>query len=85
VLKAQIFKAVGVIGIFAGFLGGRSGLMMMMKNKWVCVKFWVWEVKGNERREKEEDMRDTIKVEVRIQKDAMAGDLGKKSESTRTG
>jgi hypothetical protein len=82
VLKVQIFKVVGVIGIFASFFGGRSGLMMMMKNKWVCVKFWVWEVKGNERRAKEEDLQDAIKVEVRIRKDVMAGDLGKKSENT---
>jgi hypothetical protein len=38
------------------------------------VKLWIWEVKGNERRAKE-DLRDASKVEVRIRKDAMVEDL----------
>lgn len=41
-------------------------------------------MKGNERRAKEEDLRDATKAEVRIRKDAMGEDLGKKSANTRT-
>lgn len=73
-LKTRILKAVGVIGMSASFCG-QKGIDDAEEEMDFVVKLWIWEVKGNERRAKEEHLRDASKVEVRIRKDAMVEDL----------
>jgi len=75
VLKTRILKAVGVIGMSASFCGHKGIDDAEEEEMDFVVKLWIWEVKGNERRAKEEDLRDASKVEVRIRKDAMVEDL----------
>jgi len=74
VLKTRILKAVGVIGMSASFCGQKGIDDAEEEEMDFVVKLWIWEVKGNERRAKE-DLRDASKVEVRIRKDAMVEDL----------
>lgn len=73
-LKTRILKAVGVIGMSASFCG-QKGIDDAEEEMDFVVKLWIWEVKENERRAKEEDLRDASKVEVRIRKNAMVEDL----------
>lgn len=73
-LKTRILKAVGVIGMSASFCGQKGIDDAEEEEMDFVVKLWIWEVKGNERRAKE-DLRDASKVEVRIRKDAMVEDL----------